>query len=143
MINNEGECVMPIFKIPAPLRVYAQGKNTVLVSGATVDAALANLVTQYPQMKTHLFEGEKLRSFVNIFLGEDDIRFMDGIQTRVAENDILIIIPSIAGGAFHKPLIATITSPSARNLKRENRARPAGKIIFKNAYRERSYEAQT
>jgi adenylyltransferase/sulfurtransferase len=57
-------------------------------------------VTQYPDLKQHLFNGDELRSFVNIFLGEDDIRFLDGLETEIDAGTNLRIIPSIAGGRY-------------------------------------------
>jgi len=134
---------MPIFKLPAPLRIYAQGMSTVQVSGATVNAALTDLVTRFPQIKPHLFEGETLRSFVNIFLGEDDIRFMDGIETRVCEDDILIVIPSIAGGTLYTQVTTVETCLSSANHRLEIRARLARVTVrFRHKHAGRSYESR-
>jgi adenylyltransferase/sulfurtransferase len=90
-------------KIPSPLRAYTGGQTLVSVSGATVGAALQDLVTQYPELRQHLYEGDTLRSFVKVFLGDEDVRFLDGVSTRVSDDTELRIIPSIAGGA-HAPL---------------------------------------
>ncbi len=90
---------MPILRIPTPLRPYAEGQTEVTVQGANVGEALNDLVNQYPSLQKHLFnEGGDLRPFVNLFLGEEDVRYLQGIQTTLKENDKLIIIPSIAGG---------------------------------------------
>jgi molybdopterin synthase sulfur carrier subunit len=90
---------MPTLRIPTPLRPYAEGQTEVTVHGANVGEALNDLVNQYPSLKKHLFnEGDELRPFVNLFLGEEDVRHLQGIQTPLKENDRLIIIPSIAGG---------------------------------------------
>jgi adenylyltransferase/sulfurtransferase len=59
---------------------------------------MENLVQSYPELRQHLFEGNQLRSFVNIYLNEEDIRYLDGADTPVEEDDTLLIIPSIAGG---------------------------------------------
>ncbi|MCB8950468.1 MAG: MoaD/ThiS family protein [Ardenticatenales bacterium] len=90
---------MPTIRIPTPLRPYAGNNSTVFVSGSTVGTALDNLTQQFPALRQHLFNGDALRSFVNVFLNQEDVRFLDGLQTQLAENDTLIIIPSIAGGA--------------------------------------------
>jgi adenylyltransferase/sulfurtransferase len=89
---------MPSIKIPTPLRVYANGQAQVAVSGATIGEALNDLTAQYPDLRPHLFNGEQLRSFVNVFIGEEDIRFLNGLESDISETDTLRIIPSIAGG---------------------------------------------
>lgn len=90
---------MPNFRIPTPLRPYSGGNSQVEVTGSTVGEALEALTVQYPDLRQHLYDGQELRSFVNIYLNQEDIRYGDGIETAVAENDTLMIIPSIAGGA--------------------------------------------
>lgn len=89
---------MASIKIPTPLRVYTGGNAQVSVSGATVGEALSDLTTQFPELKQHLFNGDQLRSFVNVYLGEDDIRFLNGLDTDIDPDTNLRIIPSIAGG---------------------------------------------
>ncbi|MFO7320641.1 MAG: MoaD/ThiS family protein [Chloroflexota bacterium] len=89
---------MPSIKIPTPLRPYTGNQAEVEVNGSNVGEALNDLVSRYPDIKQHLYNGDQLRNFVNIFLGEDDIRFLDGLDTALEENDSLRIIPSIAGG---------------------------------------------
>ena len=89
---------MTTIRIPTPLRPYVGGQTTVNVTGDSVATALNNLTEQYPDVRNHLFEGDKLRSFVNIYLNKEDIRTLEGEQTAVSENDSLMIVPSIAGG---------------------------------------------
>ena len=89
---------MATIRIPTPLRPYVQGNEHVPVSGSTVGEALDDLVAQYPDLKPHLFNEGKLRSFVNVFIGEEDVRFLNGAETPVAGDSKLLIIPSIAGG---------------------------------------------
>lgn len=89
---------MTAIRIPTPLRPYAGGASTVAVSGSTVGAAVDDLTKQHPDLRQHLFDGDKLRSFVNIYLNQEDVRYLNGADTEVAENDTLMIIPSIAGG---------------------------------------------
>lgn len=89
---------MPTIRIPAPLRPYAGNHSSIQVGGTTAGSALDELTRAYPALRQHLFDGELLRSFVNIYLNEDDIRYLDGPETPVAEQDTLMIIPSVAGG---------------------------------------------
>jgi molybdopterin synthase sulfur carrier subunit len=89
---------MATVRIPTPLRPYSGGNEYVTVGGKTVADALDSLVEQYPDLKPHLFNEGKLRSFVNVFLGEEDTRFLDGPQTAITADSKLLIIPSIAGG---------------------------------------------
>ena len=90
---------MPKVKIPTPLRQYTGGNAEVEVDGQTAGDALGNLTGEYPQLQQHLYTGDgKLRSFVNVYKGDEDIRYLDGPDTQVSEGDELSIIPSIAGG---------------------------------------------
>lgn len=89
---------MVSIKIPTPLRAYTGNESVVAVEGETVTEALNNLVGQYPELEQHIFKDGKLRSFVNVFLGDEDIRFLDGVDTTLEADDGLRIIPSIAGG---------------------------------------------
>jgi sulfur-carrier protein len=86
--------------IPTPLRAYTGGRETVSIPGATVSAIFQQLTVSYPELKPHLFTPEgKLRSFVNVYLNDDDIRYLDGKEeSTVQDSDELTIIPSIAGG---------------------------------------------
>jgi len=87
--------------IPTPLRSYTGGKETVSIPGATVSAAFQQLTATFPELKEHLFTPEgKLRSFVNVYLNDDDIRYLPSKdETAVTDADELTIIPSIAGGS--------------------------------------------
>ena len=89
---------MTTIRIPTPLRPYVAGQSKVAVSGATVGAALDDLTDQHPDLRQHLYEGDNLRSFVNIYLNKEDVRQLDGTDTMISEADTLMIIPSIAGG---------------------------------------------
>ena len=86
--------------IPTPLRAFTKGKETVEVSASSVQGALDALVYNAPELKKHLFtEDDKLRSFVNVYLNDDDIRYLPQREdTATTEVDELTIIPSIAGG---------------------------------------------
>jgi molybdopterin converting factor small subunit len=90
---------MAVLRIPTPLRSYTNGQSEVPVSGATVSAAMSDLTGQFPALKPHLFKDDgELRAFVNLFKGEENVNELQGLQTPLAENDRLLIIPSIAGG---------------------------------------------
>jgi adenylyltransferase/sulfurtransferase len=90
---------MTIF-IPTPLRVYAAGHDAVDVDAATVAEALEALTAAHPDLRKHLFTAEgKLRAFVNLYLNDEDVRYLPAKEaTAVAAADPLSIIPSIAGG---------------------------------------------
>ena len=85
--------------IPSPLRPYAAGHSAVEVPGSTVGEAVQALLTSHPELRKHLYNDQgKLRAFVNLYLNEDDVRYLQHEQTPVAETDTLSIVPSIAGG---------------------------------------------
>ena len=85
--------------IPTPLRQYADGQDTVEVEASTVGEALEKLTSQHADLRRHLFSDEgKLRSFVNVYMNDEDIRYLDRDKTAVAEGDTISIVPSIAGG---------------------------------------------
>lgn len=89
---------MASIKIPTPLRAYTDNQAQVAIHGNTVGAALDDLTNRYPDLRQHLYDGDKLRNFVNVFLDDEDVRFLDGLDTEISESDSLRIIPSIAGG---------------------------------------------
>ena len=85
--------------IPTPLRQFVEKKDSVELSGATVGDLLAALTSQYSDLRRHLFSDEgKLRSFVNIYVNDDDIRYLSKDATPVTDSDTVSIVPSIAGG---------------------------------------------
>ena len=86
--------------IPTPLRAYAGKQDIVQVEGKTVGELLQNLTAKYSELRNHLYnEDGRLRSFVNVYLNDDDIRYLDKEATTVKEGDTLSIVPSVAGGA--------------------------------------------
>jgi adenylyltransferase/sulfurtransferase len=86
--------------IPTPLRPYTDKLEEVAVDGATVGELLANLTSRYGELKRHLYTDEgRLRNFVNVYVNDDDIRYLEKEQTRVEDGDIVSIIPSVAGGS--------------------------------------------
>lgn len=90
---------MPALKIPTPLRPYAGGESTLQLPGEDVAEVLEAAVESYPELKKHLYNDDgQLRPFVNVFFGEENINQLEGLDTKLTENDTLLIIPSIAGG---------------------------------------------
>jgi molybdopterin converting factor small subunit len=89
-------------EIPTPLRVYTNSQPSVTVEARTVSQALSALTTLYPDFQKHLYTPEgKLRSFVNLYLNDEDVRYLPkGENTEVGATDTLSIIPSIAGGGL-------------------------------------------
>lgn len=90
---------MPKILIPTPLRQFADQKDTVDVPGTTVAEVLDALTAQHPDLRKNLFTEEgKLRSFVNVYVNDEDIRYLQREKTAISEADVLSIVPSIAGG---------------------------------------------
>jgi len=91
---------MSTIHIPTPLRQYVGKQATVQVQGTTVAEALNALVAQHPELRKHLYtEDGKLRSFVNLYLNDEDIRYLQKEATALKDGDNISIVPSIAGGA--------------------------------------------
>jgi len=91
---------MPTVRIPTPLRKLTQGKEEVAAAGKTVGDLIADLEKHYPGIKERLCdERGQVRRFVNIFQNEEDIRFLQNLDTPVKETDEISIVPAIAGGA--------------------------------------------
>jgi molybdopterin converting factor small subunit len=90
---------MAVLRIPTPLRYYTNGQAEVLVAGANVGEAMGSLVEQFPTLKPHLYNNEgNLRPFVNLFVGQDNIKDLQGLDTPLDEAAQVRLIPSIAGG---------------------------------------------
>jgi sulfur-carrier protein len=85
--------------IPTPLRQFTGKQSSLECNAATVGEALGSLTGTYTELKKHLFTDEgKIRSFVNVYLNDEDIRFLDKENTRTKDGDTISIVPSIAGG---------------------------------------------
>jgi molybdopterin converting factor small subunit len=86
--------------IPTPLRQYVGKQASVEVKGTTVGEAMTSLLAQHPDLKKHLYtEDGKLRAFVNLYVNDEDIRYLQKEATTLNEGDNISIVPSIAGGA--------------------------------------------
>lgn len=111
--------------IPTALRQFTESKDAVEVSGATVGEALNELTTQYPNLKKNLFtDAGKLRSFVNVYVNDEDIRYLDKTDTKLEGSSTLSIVPSIAGGS------ANVAEPPATSLTNEEIARFSRHLIL-------------
>ena len=85
--------------IPTPLRQYAEKKASIDVPGRTIAEGLSNLTGKYGDLRRHLFTDDgRLRAFVNVYLNDEDIRYLQNEKTAVKEGDSVSIVPSIAGG---------------------------------------------
>lgn len=90
---------MPVqVQIPTPLRQHTQGKDSVSVAGTTVQEVLNDLGKQFPGILQRLFDNGQVRRFVNVYLNEEDIRYLDNLATPVKDGDQVSIIPAVAGG---------------------------------------------
>ena len=90
---------MPILRMPTPLRSYTNGLSEITVQGTTIEQAMHSLVEQYPSLRPHLYNTHgELRPFVNLFLGEDNVKDLQGLATPLKKDDRIMLIPSIAGG---------------------------------------------
>jgi len=91
---------MPVtIRVPGPLRRLTQGNAEVQVEGGTVSEALSDLEAKFPGFRERLYDGSgQLRQFINIYLNDSDIRFGQGLDTPVRDNDDLSIVPAVAGG---------------------------------------------
>src|SRR5512136_1086017 len=91
---------MPRVLIPTPLRQYTEKKDAVEARGATVSEVLANLTSKYPDLRKQIFTDDgRVRSFVNVYLNDEDIRYLARDATATAEGDTISLVPSIAGGS--------------------------------------------
>ena len=92
---------MPQIQIPSPLRQYTGKQAAISVPAASVGQALKALVEQHPDLKRHLYTDEgKLRSFVNVYVNDEDMRYLEKEATALKDGDTISIVPSIAGGSF-------------------------------------------
>src|ERR1700694_4075424 len=89
--------------IPTPLRAYAGKRDSTVVNATTVGEALGQLTTEFAALRNHLFTADgKLRSFVNVYVNDEDIRYLAKENTPTKDGDTISIIPSIAGGCIQR-----------------------------------------
>lgn len=90
---------MPVkVHIPTPMRQHTDGQAVVETPAGSVGELLNNLGARYPGIQGRLFEGGQVRRFVNIYLNDEDIRYLDNLGTAVKDGDVLSIVPAVAGG---------------------------------------------
>ncbi len=90
---------MATIRIPTPLRKYTQGQDEVDITGGTVKELLENLESAHPGIKERICDDAgAVRRFVNVFVADEDIRFLDNLDTSVKDGDEISIVPAIAGG---------------------------------------------
>jgi molybdopterin/thiamine biosynthesis adenylyltransferase/rhodanese-related sulfurtransferase/molybdopterin converting factor small subunit len=122
---------MPTIHIPTPLRPYVDKHESVEVPGTTVREALANLTATYGELRKHLYNDEgKLRSFVNIYLNDEDIRYLQKEDTTLQAEDALSIIPSVAGGAPTAPAAPPATERELPTLSAQEYQRYSRHLIL-------------
>ena len=85
-------------RIPTPLRSLTGGEEQVQAPGETVKAVLDAIEQKHPGLRDRLLDEKGVRRFVNLYLGDEDIRFLDGLETKVKAGDEISIVPAIAGG---------------------------------------------
>ena len=84
--------------IPTPLRQFTEGKDAVEASGATINEVLADVGRQYAGITERMLDDGKVRRFVNVYLNDEDIRYLENLTTPVKDGDEVSIIPAVAGG---------------------------------------------
>jgi molybdopterin converting factor small subunit len=87
-------------RIPTPLRTLTGGSDEVRAEGATVGEVIEHLEGKYPGIRDRLLDAKGVRRFINIYVGEEDIRFLDGLKTALKDKDAISIVPAIAGGSL-------------------------------------------
>ncbi|GAA0429585.1 molybdopterin synthase sulfur carrier subunit [Acrocarpospora corrugata] len=85
-------------RIPTILRTYTDGAKAVDASGATLDELIGDLEARHPGLRARLVDEGKLRRFVNVYLNDEDVRFLGGLGTPVTDGDTVTVLPAVAGG---------------------------------------------
>lgn len=93
---------MPVrVEIPTTLRAFTHGAKWVDAAGATLDAVIEDLDSAYPGLRERLVDDSRLKRFVNVYRNDEDVRFIEGLATPVADGDTVTILPAVAGGTGH------------------------------------------
>jgi sulfur-carrier protein len=85
-------------RIPTALRTLTGGAEEIAVEGTTLRAVIEDMESKHPGLKDRLLDAKGVRRFVNIYVGEEDVRFMEGLETEIKSGDQISVIPAIAGG---------------------------------------------
>src|SRR3954451_15666691 len=116
---------MATVKIPPVLRPSVGGEKEVQAAGEDVGAVLNSLAEQHPGTQSQLFSGDgQLNRYVNVYLNDEDVRVLDGLQTNVSESDTLVILPAMAGGAVYKISFGALAASTERSPPRSRSAAP-------------------
>ncbi|WP_449061173.1 MoaD/ThiS family protein [Planomonospora algeriensis] len=86
-------------RIPTILRTYTDGAKAVDAKGATLEELIGDLESRHPGLQARLIDQGALRRFVNVYLNDEDVRFLGGLETPVADGDTVTVLPAVAGGA--------------------------------------------
>jgi adenylyltransferase/sulfurtransferase len=89
-----------LIQIPTALRNFTDRKSEVSIDAISVREAIGVLASKYPDIRQHLYQGTELRSFINIFIGETNIKKLNGLDTPLKDGETILIVPAIAGGSF-------------------------------------------
>jgi sulfur-carrier protein len=85
-------------RIPTILRSYTKGEKAVEGSGTTLGEVIDSVESGHPGIKERIVEGDDLRRFINVYVNDEDVRFMGGLDTAVADGDVVVVLPAVAGG---------------------------------------------
>jgi sulfur-carrier protein len=86
-------------RIPTILRTYTAGAKSVDGSGSTLSEVIESVETGNPGIKDRLVEGSDLRRFINVYVNDEDVRFLGGLDTPVDDGDVVVVLPAVAGGS--------------------------------------------
>ena len=90
---------MPVLRIPTPWRVYTDGQAELRLTGTTAGAMMAEMVQTYPALRPHLYNPQgELRPYVNLFLNGENLKSLQGLDTALDADDLLMLVPAVAGG---------------------------------------------
>jgi len=87
--------------VPAALRAYTERQAEIEVAGSTAGEAIADLAAKYPDIRKHIYkDDDNLRDFINVFIGDTNIKELDGLKTKIKDGDTVMLVPAIAGGCL-------------------------------------------
>ena len=87
--------------VPAALRAYTERQAEIEVEGSTAGEAIADLAAKYPDIRKHIYkDDDNLRDFINVFIGDTNIKELNGLKTQIKDGDSVMLVPAIAGGLF-------------------------------------------
>ena len=111
---------MASVRIPTVLRKHTDGQARLQASGDTVREIFSGIVAEHPDLQDKIFDGDQVRGFINVYVEDEDIRYLDGLDSSVEEDDEISIMPAVAGGAEAQP-----STPGARRVAGGAEARPS------------------